>query len=79
MATLRECIGRYEAAHAERISLTPVAHIRVLLDEAAAILTSVPLADEPGGWSRAELLPDIDFLSDLAGAADPRRLVSDND
>jgi len=54
-----------------------VARIRALLDQVATILTSDELVDEPGGWTRAEVLPDIDFLHDLAGAADPRRLVAE--
>jgi hypothetical protein len=52
-----------------------VGRVRALLDQAAAILAD-ELADEPGGWRRAELLPDIELLHDLASSADPRRLLA---
>jgi hypothetical protein len=54
----------------------PVTRVRALLTHAATILVD-ELADEPGGWTRAQLLPDIDRMSDIAVADDPRRLVAE--
>ena len=53
-----------------------VARVRALLEEVAAIMTAAPLADEPGGHARASLMPDIDFVLDLASADDPRRIMA---